>query len=755
MIIYPPLIGDTIPAFTIDKIVIPFQQNPAVDIEEVTSFELVVKEYTSSQIIANLSAAATSISYNPETKFGEVTFVTSAEWRPTPKEYYKFQMSYSDGTINPNTNKLYTAYSTASIGRCIGQRPELKIEGLTKDSININTVGYTGIYKTDILSEPVYSYRFLFKTKLGEVIQDTGDIIHNADEDIILNNQRISKHNFKLRYELQKNIQYEIEYFITTINDFTSSIKYTIIKSNELPNLFNGIIVVSQDYNAKNNGYVQISINANEPYRGRFILERTSDYYEWNQLTSFEITKISNLSNFTWKDWSIEQGVKYIYAIRQEAENQYSERILSNEIMADFEDMFLSDGKKQLKIAYNPKVSSFKDTILEQKTDTIGSQYPFFFRNNQVKYKEIPISGLISYHMDENNLFMTNDELGLVDISSINTKENDIEFSQLNIKTTNLIDYNYSAERKFKLSVLEWLTNGEPKLFRSPAEGNYVVRLMNTSLSPNDTVNRMLHTFSSTGYEIMNNDVDTLIKAKLINLPELKDPEPEKVIKTLDLEWFKENGTVFKGKDIENINWYSNFPNTTQNIVLTKDSKKEEIYNISGNFNTPLGVTFDSITVTEDILSNGTISFYYYPNLEEEKGKDEFLDIVKNSEDVIFSAPLGTKLYGKNGILFDNENTTTIYNTYVIVVYKDINSDYSILEEADNDNLRPYDLKIDDETIDCSDGQIRYYYNLGPSVSYEKGLGLHLDIYARIKTDTLPKIGQFMLDRTRLGIKEV
>ena len=57
----------------------------------------------------------------------------------------------------------------------------------------------------------------------------------------------------------------------------------------------------------------------------------------------------------------------------------------------------LTDGEKQLKIKYDPKVSSFKDTILESKTDTIGGQYPFFFRNGWVRYKEIPISGLISY----------------------------------------------------------------------------------------------------------------------------------------------------------------------------------------------------------------------------------------------------------------------------------------------------------------------------------------------------------------------
>jgi len=49
---------------------------------------------------------------------------------------------------------------------------------------------------------------------------------------------------------------------------------------------------------------------------------------------------------------------------------------------------------------------------------------------------------------------------------------------------------------------LEWLNNGEPKLFRSPGEGNYIVRLMNVSLSPEDTLGRMLHNFSCTAYEI-------------------------------------------------------------------------------------------------------------------------------------------------------------------------------------------------------------------------------------------------------------
>jgi hypothetical protein len=45
--------------------------------------------------------------------------------------------------------------------------------------------------------------------------------------------------------------------------------------------------------------------------------------------------------------------------------------------------------------------------MLESKTDTIGGKYPFIFRNPRVSYKEFPISGLISYHSDEEELFLT------------------------------------------------------------------------------------------------------------------------------------------------------------------------------------------------------------------------------------------------------------------------------------------------------------------------------------------------------------
>ena len=70
-----------------------------------------------------------------------------------------------------------------------------------------------------------------------------------------------------------------------------------------------------------------------------------------------------------------------------------------------------------------------------------------------------------------------------------------------------LLGDNIYLERKFRLELLDWLTNGKPKLFRSPTEGNYIVRLMNVSLTPNDTLGRMLYTFNCTAYEMAGRDL--------------------------------------------------------------------------------------------------------------------------------------------------------------------------------------------------------------------------------------------------------
>jgi hypothetical protein len=72
------------------------------------------------------------------------------------------------------------------------------------------------------------------------------------------------------------------------------------------------------------------------------------------------------------------------------------------------------------------------------------------------------------------------------------------------------------SERYFKLKVLDWLTDGKVKLFRSPTEGNYLVRLLNVTLTPEDALGRMLHTFTCQAYEIAELTYENLLAYGII-----------------------------------------------------------------------------------------------------------------------------------------------------------------------------------------------------------------------------------------------
>ena len=199
--------------------------------------------------------------------------------------------------------------------------------------------------------------------------------------------------------------------------------------------------------------------------RGQFLLTKSdsnSNYLEWHPITTFKAC--GEIINF--KDFDIQSGTTYKYGLQQFNDHGvYSYKIYSDLTLGQLDHMYLYDGERQLKIKFNPQISSFKSTLMETKLNAMGNKFPTFFRNGIVNYKEFPLSGLISYWSDEEELFMTHKELGLI---------------EENYPTINLTDYNIEAEKRFKLKALEFLNNGKPKLFKSNAEGNYIVRLMNS-----------------------------------------------------------------------------------------------------------------------------------------------------------------------------------------------------------------------------------------------------------------------------------
>lgn len=200
-------------------------------------------------------------------------------------------------------------------------------------------------------------------------------------------------------------------------------------------------------------------------------------------------------------DKIIQQGQEYNYTItgikvmvNGEEQIEEDETIL---FAPDFEDIFLTDGIRNYRVLYNPKIQSFKTVIAEQKVDTIGGRFPIFVRNGNLNYKEIPISGMIAtVPAAEDQTFRVSTP------APAYTNKTSAE--------------KIAEERRWKIEIEQWLRNGQPKIFRSPAEGNYIIRLMNVSLSPNDTLGRVYHSFSATGYEVMEYNEENLIKMGVI-----------------------------------------------------------------------------------------------------------------------------------------------------------------------------------------------------------------------------------------------
>lgn len=488
--LYPPNINGTIPAFYGTTLVVPFSLNKAVALAEIK--DIICKIKTVNGVLKE-----TLYSDNPETIINsQVTFTTKTEYKVG--QSYKIQIAFVDMQGNAGY------YSTVGVAKYTTQ-PNVYIEGLGADVINSHNYYYTGVYsqKDGDTTEKMYSYRFRIYNDNDQLVDDTGYKLHNVSKDI---HSYEAHEEYHINQDLEENKSFFIVFTVKTINGLEiSSKRYRITQKRSVKP------EIKLDFHAeldRENGFIKLVFKncTKSLISGSFLVSRASsdEHNAWNDFRRFSLHAITPES-FELIDCTVAHGVRYKYSIQQYNKNRiYSERIISNEVLVDFEDAFLYDGDRQLRIRFNPKVSSFKIDYADQKTDTIGSKNPFIIRNGNMAYREFPISGLISYKMDEdNNMFMNlAEDLGITTPS------------------TDLTAENMAAERIFKMEVLQWLNDGKPKLFRSPAEGNFIVRLMNVSLSPNDTLGRMLHTFSATAYEIAEFNFDNLSKYKITDTTE-------------------------------------------------------------------------------------------------------------------------------------------------------------------------------------------------------------------------------------------
>lgn len=612
--LFPPILEGTIPAFYsengIVKITIPFSMNRAVSPVQVKGLVLKIKTVQSSSYL--YTAQINNELYFDLENSPWVEFTFGKDSTNTEEnnfinnlkvgQFYKFQLAYL------GLDDKVGHYSTVAIGKYT-TKPNLYINNLNANFINTHEYKYIGYYsqRNGDITERVYSYRFDIYDYNNKIIATSGEQLHNSSNDTELDE---SYDEFLFSQDLELNKPYRVKYTITTVNGLTiSSYRYRIMQKLTIDPEVKASLKASANYD---NGYINVSLigdkdenGMEEPATGAFLLTRAcedSNYTIWDEISRFKLaTQIP--SRQLWRDYTIEQGKNYIYSLQQYNDNGlYSNRMLSNTVFGDFEDAFLFDGNRQLKIKYNPKMSNFKADIMETKIDTIGSKHPFIFRNGKVYYREFAISGLISYYMDEENLFLSEEE------------------SMIKEKTTNLTSENLAQERNFKMKVYEWLTDGKPKLFRSPSEGNFIVRLMNVSMTPNDTVGRMLHTFNATAYEIAEYNYENLNEFDFIHL---KDPEvPQLRWETIKFNERDEQGkfVYLNGKlnkhPVYTVRLVDMIPGDQFKIILENDDTQIIQIGVTGSYYIDLGVPIKSIELIinekNPLLREGSMTYSYY-----------------------------------------------------------------------------------------------------------------------------------------------
>ena len=520
--LYPPYIDGKVPAFCGTELVVPFRHNRAVSQLQIQSMCCKIKTVSTNEWVWTIQIPEGENNYilhDEKTRQYSVVFNLETLWRERKDPnvttndgykpyyqwlieglYYKIQLAYIDnsGQVGYFSDVGVTKYTS---------KPTVTIDGLNSYGVNNSLYDYVGVYSQfgGDTAERAYSYNFTIYDQADNIFITSGEQIHNSSLDTEIYE---SKDEFYCNKELKANEIYKLKYTVTTINGLVAaSQSYLIMKKDTVRPSINATLHAEVDYN---DGFIALSLIPNDDdfYSGNFAIARSSskdNFSTWDEICKFSLNRESPLRNL-FKDFTVEQGIQYCYSLQQyNTRGLYSNRMLSETLYADFEDMFLYDGERQLKIRFNPTVSSFKTDILESKQDTLGGRYPFIFRNGNVNYKEFPISGLISYLMDDQAYFIKKEDLGA-----------------LERETTDLVSDNIRAERMFKLEVMDWLNDGNPKLFRSPTEGNYVVRLLNISLSPNTTVGRMLHTFSANAYEVADTSFTSLEEFGLFTAPNLE-----------------------------------------------------------------------------------------------------------------------------------------------------------------------------------------------------------------------------------------
>lgn len=352
-------------------------------------------------------------------------------------------------------------------------------------------------------TEQLKNYSFTLLRKIPG--SSTEILLEEYKSNDIINNQI----NYIIKTHFGFLSTYKIKISIETINGYKEEYYYDNLKFSDYNPYMPLAVNTSEVTLDKENNNIEVVFNFNEfpPMNTKMAIRRREGNSDmWEDIGIYE----NEDKQLKIKDYLIEDGKTYTYCVEFCYDNRrgsIDENGYSEKIVAAFEDMSLI-GKEQevFHIKYNPNISNFQIRVADFVTETFG-KYPFVRRNGNMRYKTFPIGGTI--YIDD-NITLT---------QSINTVMNTSDIQQ-NTSVLSVKEKEFISQKKFRDQIMDFLYDGEIKLFKSPTEGNMLVRLTDISFSPRQELGRMIYDFAATATEIDDYSLDNCKKYGIISKKE-------------------------------------------------------------------------------------------------------------------------------------------------------------------------------------------------------------------------------------------
>lgn len=540
--LYPPQINTFMPAFvnTQDAYVY-FSLSPYNDTTEIKRVHIsVTNQLTNDNVLNDASGILiTDLMLNENTGMSYVVIPYSSiknGWGIN--QFYKVQIrfdsyegdAYKEGMSSSLLNSYlidYRAYFSEWSSVCLIRpilQPNIKLRtfdtyngentiGFNKGIMPISGICYFGESNVTEETETLQSYqiKIFYKSDLTTPVLETDKIYTGLNIDPNDINYKIDLQGIPTDSETE----FVMRIYLITKNQYSfvsKDYEFQIIEYIE-----DDAFKPSLELNVNNEeGIASLHIQNIQSVFGTLYVKRASSVDNFKTWENIYVNNFSGPIDLTIEDNTIGSLIWYRYSVQMaNSKGALTNAYRTEKILPEFYDVILSRGKKQLKIQYNYKISSFKPVVNRSKKDTLGGKYPKFSENAVLNYKQFSISGLISSQEDENELFLKK-----------SNHFGDEYNNYLVYKENNQVSdyYDYFWEREFREEVMSWLNDGEPKLYRSTTEGIICVMLTDLSLTPNTTLDRRIWDFSATVYEIADGmSLNTLDELGIYDVPNIEE----------------------------------------------------------------------------------------------------------------------------------------------------------------------------------------------------------------------------------------